>query len=106
MKELSNLFAKTKDKVRRGAKIAAFGGLSILEACAPTIPTPAIIVCSYYEDQNKNGAMDYPEDYKDIKNNFNSDERITVFYGKTKPGDRIKFKVEIAFTKYSFSPAV
>ena len=92
MKNLGNLINKTKDKVRKGAKVGAFAGLSALASgCVSTIPTPNVIVCSYEEDLDNNG-LDYPKDYKKIGNNFNSNERITIQYTKAKPHSRITIK--------------
>jgi len=94
MKTLSNLIAKTKDKVRRGAKIGAYVGLSALASggCTVVPPTPEVIVCSYDEDSDNDG-LEYPKDYKKIGNDFNRNERITINYTKPKPGDKITFRI-------------
>lgn len=93
MKNLRNLIQGTKEKLQRGAREAVIGSCVVLGAlaggsCTPVPPTPEVVVCSYYEDTNNDG-LNYPTDYKQIRNDFDRDERVTIVYTNPKPGCKI-----------------
>jgi hypothetical protein len=57
------------------------------------VDTRVFIVCNYVYDVNGNGVLDIPEDFHGVKTNFGIDEKVTIYFGGSKPINNPSYKL-------------